>query len=129
MATKRWSGTDTANVTATISGAITLGAGSASVGAVTVALATSAFQGTGTVTTAGTRVTLGSNGSLVYGFYVTNTHATATVFVGTTAAVSSTAFIFRLAPGQSTPLIPLTNSNLVAIDADTSGATVSFGGF
>lgn len=99
------------------------------IGDVVVALATTPFQATDTLTTAGTRQTLASHGSNVFGFYITNTHATATVYIGVAATVSSTAYIFRLAPGQVTPLIPLANSNTLGFDASANSATITYGGF
>ncbi len=119
---------------------VTLGAGSAAIGKlaansgvdigdVDVPLATTVFQDTDTLTTAGSREALVSHGGLKFGVYITNTHATAIVYIGTAAAVSATAYISALAPGQTSPMLPVENTNLLGYDSNTSGATITYGGF
>jgi hypothetical protein len=90
------------------------------------ALSAAMVDGTDTNVTAGTRRALGSLAT-PFGCYVTNTHATAIAFIGSTS-VSSTRFVFKIYPGQSTQLIPVSNANGISWDTDISGCTVSYGG-
>jgi hypothetical protein len=94
---------------------------------VDVALAAAPIDGTKTVTTAGTRVILAASAQgFKVGTYVTNTHATAIVYVGS-SSVSSSRFIVQLYPGQTTPLLPF-DPSVINIDSNTNGATTTWGG-
>jgi hypothetical protein len=94
--------------------------------AITQALSSAVVDGTDTNVAAGTRRALGALAT-PFGCYVTNTHATAIAYIGSTS-VSSTRFVFKLYPGQSTPLIPVSNANGISWDTDTTGCTVAYGG-
>lgn len=90
------------------------------------ALSAAMVDGTDTNVAAGTRRALGSLAT-PFGCYVTNTHATAIAYIGSTL-VSSSRFVFKLYPGQSTPLIPVSNASGISWDTDTTACTVAYGG-
>lgn len=70
---------------------------------------------------------LGSSQALVFGCYVTNTHASQILYLGS-ASVSTTRFMLRLLPGQTSPLIPVGNFTAVNVVGSGAATTYSFGG-
>lgn len=70
---------------------------------------------------------LGSTQVLTFGCYVTNTHATQTLYVGS-ASVTTTRWVHRLLPGQTSPLLPVGNFTGVQVLGSGAATTYSFGG-
>jgi hypothetical protein len=117
-------------------GTVTLGAGTASfgklsantastyIGDTVVPLATSVFD-VAEATQSGTATQLASH-ACVYGTVISNTHASAILYVGG-STVTSTRYIYRLLAGESTPLIPVSNSNLLYVK-ESASCTYTYGG-
>lgn len=125
--------------TVTTTGTVTLGAGTAAygklsanagvnIGAVTVPLATAFFAGTKATVTAGTRVPLASTQALIYGVVVTAAVANTGFIYVAGSTVSSTVFMYRLSPGQSSPLIPIADLATVNIDSSVNAEGVTYCG-
>jgi hypothetical protein len=100
--------------------AVSLAAGSASIGAVTPSPIAARVAASDTNVAAGTRRTFPSTVH-TQGFYFSNIHATAVAYIGDPATVSSTVYDFRLLPGQRSEWMPFANPNVFGWDTDTSG--------
>lgn len=93
---------------------------------VSVALpATLIDQAQGTVGTSAQA--LGSSQALVFGCYITNTHASNLLYVGS-SSMNTTRWVHRLLPGQTSPLLPVANFMGVNVLGSAASTTYSFGG-
>lgn len=70
---------------------------------------------------------LGTTQALTFGCYITNTHASNVLYVGS-ASVSATRFVLKLTAGQTSPLIPVANFTGVQVVGSAAATTYSFGG-
>lgn len=104
-------------------------AGSAAVGTVgvtSVSPPTAIFADVKSVTTAGTRVALGSSQALKRGVTIYARLAnTGSIYVGTAAAVSSTVYGREIKAGESV-FVECDNLNLVGLDSAVNGEGVSY---
>ena len=108
----------------------TLQAGSASIGSVDVNLGSSstAFDDAVATLAGATATTLASHAGLKVGFYITNTHASHILFVGTSSVngqAGTERFLHKIPPGQQSPLIACSNPNAFSVRGTSAGSHAS----
>ena len=108
-------------------GNVGLLAGDNNIGSVDVPLATSVFD-VAEKTDLSTSAFQLADHPATYGVVVTNTHATQIVTVGG-STVTATRFILKLLAGQSSPLIPVANSNLLYVFGSAASTSFTYGGY
>lgn len=97
------------------------------IGQVDVPLASSVFDVAESTSLSTSAVQLASHAA-TYGVVVTNTHASQIVYVGG-STVTGTRFIHKLLAGQSSPLIPVNNSNLLYVIGSAASTSFTYGGY
>lgn len=103
-----------------------LPAGTNAIGAVTVALPTTPLDQSGTVST--TAAVVGtSQGTLKFGFQVTNGHTAATLYGGG-PNVSTTRYQVKILAGQTSNLIPISDWANFYLVSDTASTPYAYGG-
>lgn len=100
-----------------------LPAGSATIGKVDLNAPTTPYQGNVTVTTAGTRVVLGSSQAILGVTVKANDDNTGSIWIGDSSVASGDGL--ELSPGDGVP-IDMSNINVLYIDSDEDGDGVSY---